>query len=83
MIVEGEGRYHYQTLMDYPWSSIAGGYALPSKKRAMWPRARGADPGKVLLADLLCRRTVVTQKMAGGEVVDEISGECGPAVKAP
>lgn len=58
VIVQGDDRYHYQTLMDYihlnpvrariirpkagksvldyPWSSIAGGYALPTKKRAPW-----------------------------------------------
>jgi hypothetical protein len=58
VVVEGEDRYHYQTLMDYihlnpvrarmirpkagqsvldyPWSSVAGGYALPPKKRAKW-----------------------------------------------
>ncbi|WP_395747051.1 transposase [Prosthecobacter sp.] len=58
VVVEGEDRYHYQTLMDYihlnpvrakiiqprakqsvldyPWSSIAGGYALPPRKRSRW-----------------------------------------------
>jgi hypothetical protein len=58
VVVEGEDRYHYQTLMDYihlnpvrariiwpkagqsvldyPWSSVAGVYALPPKKRAKW-----------------------------------------------
>jgi putative transposase len=58
VVVQGEDRYHYQTLMDYihlnpvrariirpkagqsvldyPWSSLAGGYALPPKKRAKW-----------------------------------------------
>jgi len=58
VVVEGEDRYHYQTLMDYihlnpvrarivrpkagqsvldyAWSSIAGGYALPPTKRAKW-----------------------------------------------
>ncbi len=58
VVVEGEDRYHYQTLMDYihlnpvrarlvrpdrgqsvldyPWSSLAGGHALPPKRRAKW-----------------------------------------------
>ncbi|MBV6501898.1 MAG: hypothetical protein CJBNEKGG_04439 [Prosthecobacter sp.] len=58
VVVEGEDRHHYQTLLDYihlnpvrarmirpkagqnvldyPWSSVAGGYALPPKKRAKW-----------------------------------------------
>ena len=58
VVVEGEDRYHYQTLMDYihlnpvrariirpkagqsvldyTWCSVAGGYALPPKKRAKW-----------------------------------------------
>ena len=25
-----------QSVLDYPWSSLAGGYALPQKKRAKW-----------------------------------------------
>jgi len=58
VVVEGDDRFHYQTLMDYihlnpvrarmirpkagqsvldyPWSSIVGGYALPPQKRAAW-----------------------------------------------
>ncbi|MEN3943014.1 transposase [Prosthecobacter sp. SYSU 5D2] len=58
VVVEGEDRYHYQTLMDYihlnpvrarlvrpgsgqsvldyPWSSLAGGHALPPKRRPKW-----------------------------------------------
>jgi hypothetical protein len=58
VVVEGEDRYHYQTLMDYihlnpvrarlvkprdgegvldyPWSSLAGGHALPPRRRAKW-----------------------------------------------
>lgn len=58
VVVEGDDRYHYQTLMDYihlnpvrarmiqpkagqsvldyPWSSLAGGYALPPTRRARW-----------------------------------------------
>ena len=36
---------------------------------------KGSDPGKVLLADLLWRRTVGIAGMAGGEAGDEISGE--------
>lgn len=66
VVVEGEDRYHYQTLMDYihlnpvrarliqpkakqsvldyPWSSIAGGYALPPARRAKWLAAeRGLE----------------------------------------
>lgn len=58
VVVEGEDRYHYQTLMDYihlnpvrarliqpgkkqsvldyPWSSLASGYAVAPKGRAAW-----------------------------------------------
>ncbi|WP_395745494.1 transposase [Prosthecobacter sp.] len=58
VVVEGDDRYHYQTLMDYihlnpvrarmiqpkarqsvldyPWSSLAGGYALTPARRAPW-----------------------------------------------
>lgn len=58
ILVEGNGRYYYETLLDYihlnpvraglvkpthqqslldyPWSSIAGGYALPPNKREAW-----------------------------------------------
>ena len=58
VLVQGEDRWHYQTLMDYihlnpvrarlvrpkagqsvldyPWSSVAGGYVLPGSKRPKW-----------------------------------------------
>jgi len=64
VLVEGQDRYHYQTLMDYihlnpvrarlvrpdsgesvldyPWSSLAGGHALPPKQRAKWLDAEAA-----------------------------------------
>jgi REP element-mobilizing transposase RayT len=89
VVVEGEDRYHYQTLMDYihlnpvrariirpkagqsvldyPWSSIAGGYALPPKRRARWLdvasglkafNLQDTVPGRRHMAERLDRRAV-------------------------
>ena len=89
VVVEGEDRYHYQTLMDYihlnpvrariirpkagqsvldyPWSSIAGGYALPPKRRARWLdvasglkafNLQDTVPGRHHMAERLDRRAV-------------------------
>ena len=126
VIVEGEDRYHYQTLMDYihlnpvrarliqpkngqsvmdyAWSSLASAYAVEPKRRAKWLAAgeglavrehgerqagkwlkeglkaagltardlvciKGSDARKVLLADLLWRRTVVSQEWLAEKLV--------------
>ncbi|MBX7206864.1 MAG: transposase [Verrucomicrobiaceae bacterium] len=91
VVVEGEDRYHYQTLMDYihlnpvrarmirpkagqsvldyPWSSVAGGYALPAAKRAKWLDA-GAGLKAFNLADTAAGRRGMVERLdkrAAGE----------------
>lgn len=78
VLVQGEDRWHYQTLMDYihlnpvrarlvrpkagqsvldyPWSSVAGGYALPRSKRPKW---LAAEDG---LAAFECKDTVAGRR---------------------
>ena len=82
VVVEGEDRYHYQTLMDYihlnpvrakrmqagkkaqsaldyPWSSLAGGYALPPKRRAKWLAAEAGLKAFDLADTVAGRRRMV------------------------
>ena len=97
VVVEGEDRYHYQTLMDYihlnpvrarmirpkagqsvmdyPWSSLAGGYALPPKKRPKW---LAADAGfKAFdLVDTVAGRRAMVERLDKRAVSEEIKS-CG------
>lgn len=81
VLVEGEDRYHYQTLMDYihlnpvrarlvkprdgqsvldyPWSSLAGGHALPPRRRAKWLDTEAALKAFDLPDSLAGRRKMV------------------------
>ncbi len=97
VVVEGEDRYHYQTLMDYihlnpvrariirpkagqsvlnyPWSSVAGGYALPPKKRAKWLDA-AAGLRAFNLADTVAGRRSMVERLDKRAVSEEIQN-CG------
>jgi REP element-mobilizing transposase RayT len=97
VVVEGEGCYHYQTLMDYihlnpvrariirpkagrsvmdyAWSSIAGGYALPPKKRAKWLDAV-AGLKAFELADTTAGRRRMVERLDRRAVSEEIQS-CG------
>ena len=97
VVVEGEDRYHYQTLMDYihlnpvrarmirpkagqsvmdyAWSSIAGGYALPPKKRAKWLDA-AAGLKAFNLADTVAGRREMVERLDQRAVSEEIKS-CG------
>jgi hypothetical protein len=97
VVVEGEDRYHYQTLMDYihlnpvrarmirpkagqsvmdyAWSSIAGGYALPPKKRAKWLDA-AAGLKAFNLADTVTGRRTMVERLDKRAVSEEIKS-CG------
>jgi len=97
VVVEGEDRYHYQTLMDYihlnpvrariirpkegqsvlayPWSSIAGGYALPPKKRAKWLDVV-AGLKAFNLADTVAGRREMVERLDKRAVSEEIKS-CG------
>lgn len=97
VIVEGEDRYHYQTLMDYihlnpvrarmirpkagqsvmdyAWSSIAGGYALPPKRRAKWLDA-AAGFKAFNLADTAAGRRALVERLDKRAASEEIKG-CG------
>ena len=97
VIVEGEDRYHYQTLMDYihlnpvrarmirpkagqsvmdyPWSSVAGGYALPTKQRAKWLDA-AAGLKAFNLADTVAGRRTMVERLDKRAVSEEIKS-CG------
>jgi len=97
VVVEGEDRYHYQTLldyihlnpvrarmirpkegqsvMDYPWSSIAGGYAMPPKKRATWLDA-AAGLKAFNLTDTVPGRREMVERLDKRAVIEEIKS-CG------
>ncbi|MDZ4288072.1 MAG: transposase [Prosthecobacter sp.] len=103
VLVEGDDRYHYQTLMDYihlnpvrarlvrpkagqsvldyPWSSLAGGYALAPARRAKWLAAEAglqafdlADTtaGRRRMVERLDRRALMEpMKCSGVPLPDE------------
>jgi REP element-mobilizing transposase RayT len=97
VVVEGEDRYHYQTLMDYihlnpvragilcpkakqsvldyQWSSVAGGYALPPKRRAKWLDA--ASGLKAFdLSDTVAGRRQMVERLDRRAMSEEIKS-CG------
>ncbi len=97
VIVEGEDRYHYQTLLDYihlnpvrarmvrpkdgqsvldyPWSSLAGGYALPANKRAKWLAAEAGLKAFDLEDSVKGRRQMVER--LDRRAVEEAIKRCG------
>lgn len=97
VVVEGEDRYHYQTLMDYihlnpvrariiqakqgqsvmdyPWSSVAGGYAVASKRRPKWLEATGGLSA-YNLADSVAGRRAMVARLDRRAVSEEIES-CG------
>ena len=97
VVVEGDDRYHYQTLMDYihlnpvrarivlpkagqsildyAWSSLAGGYALPPKKRAKWLDAESGLKA-FNLPDTVAGRRQMVERLDRRAVSEEIKS-CG------
>lgn len=97
VVVQGEDRYHYQTLMDYihlnpvrariirpkagqsvldyPWSSIAGGYALSPKQRAKWLDAASGLKA-CNLPDTVAGRRQMVERLDRRAVSEEIKN-CG------
>ena len=97
VIVQGEDRYHYRTLMDYihlnpvrariirpeanqsvldyPWSSLAGGYALLAKKRAKWLAAESGLKA-FELADTTAGRLRMVERLDRRAISEEIQ-QCG------
>ena len=97
VIVDGEDRYHYHTLMDYihlnpvrarlvqpnegqsvldyRWSSVAGGYALPPKRRPKWLAAT-AGLKAFELADTAARRRKMVERL-DRRAVEEEASQCG------
>ena len=64
-----------QSVMDYPWSSVAGGYALAPEKRAKWLAAESGlaehglpdtAEGRQRFVELLDRRAVVEDAARSG-----------------
>ncbi len=51
-----------QSVMDYPWSSVAGGYMLPPKKRAKWLEA-AAGLKAFNLADTVAGRREMVERL--------------------
>lgn len=109
VVVEGEDRYHYQTLMDYihlnpvrariiqpkkgqsvleyPWSSLASAYAVVPKRRAKWLAAEAGfkafeledtAAGRRRMAERLDRRAVEEEIRSCGvpPLSDEVDTRC-------
>ena len=64
-----------QSVMDYPWSSIAGGYALPPKRRPKWLDA-AAGLEAFNLADTAAGRREMVERLDKRAVSEEIKS-CG------
>ena len=97
VVVQGEDRYHYQTLMDYihlnpvrariiqpkkgqsvldyPWSSVASAYAVVPKRRAKWLDAE-AGLKAFNLADTVAGRRSMVERLDKRAVSEEIQN-CG------
>lgn len=97
VVVEGEDRYHYQTLMDYihlnpvrariiqpkrgqsvldyPWSSLASAYAVVPKRRAKWLAAE-AGLKAFELEDTAAGRRKMAERLDRRAVEEEIRN-CG------
>ena len=69
-----------QSVMDFPWSSVAGGYALPGRKRAKW---LAADAGLKAfgLADTTLGRRQFVERLDRRAVEEEVD-RCGLPVVA-
>jgi hypothetical protein len=69
-----------QSVMDFPWSSVAGGYALPGRKRAKW---LAADAGLKAfgLADTTPGRRQFVERLDRRAVEEEVD-RCGLPVVA-
>ncbi|CAN5377899.1 hypothetical protein BH23VER1_BH23VER1_32310 [soil metagenome] len=70
-----------QSVADYPWSSIAGGYALPPGKRARWLAAAEGLSVFQLNDTAAGRRKMVAR--LDGRAAEEAGEECGVPEEAP
>jgi hypothetical protein len=97
VVVEGQDRYHYQTLMDYihlnpvrarmiqpkkgqsvldyPWSSLASAYAMLPKRRAKWLAAEAGFKA-FDLEDTVSGRRKMAERLDRRAVEEEIKN-CG------
>ncbi|MDI1310912.1 transposase [Prosthecobacter sp.] len=64
-----------QSVVDYPWSSMAGGYALPPKRRAKWLAAE-AGLKAFDLADTVAGRRRMVERL-DERAVKEAMKKCG------
>jgi putative transposase len=64
-----------KSVLDYPWSSIAGGYALPPKRRARWLDAASGFLA-FNLQDTLAGRRRMVERLDRRAVTEEIKN-CG------
>lgn len=64
-----------KSVLDYPWSSIAGGYALPAKQRAPWLDAASGLQAFNLQDTVAGRRQMVAR--LDRRAVSEEAGTCG------
>jgi len=64
-----------QSVLDYPWSSIAGGYALPTKRRAKWLAAESGLLAFSLADTVSGRREMVVR--LDRRAVSEAIKNCG------
>ena len=71
LIKPGQG----QSVLDYPWSSLAGGYALPPKKRARWLAAEHGLKSFGLDDTTAGRRQMVER--LDRRAVQETAAKCG------
>ncbi|MFZ4594238.1 MAG: transposase [Verrucomicrobiaceae bacterium] len=64
-----------ESVLDYPWSSVAGGYALPPRKRASW-LATAAGLKAFRLEDTASGRRSMVERL-DRRAVQEAAGKCG------
>jgi putative transposase len=73
-----------RSVLDYPWSSVAGGWALPLRKRPKWLAGEDGLNRFDLLDTVAGRRRMETDdgfaRMDRGETLDAQCGEREPAV---
>jgi hypothetical protein len=64
-----------QSVKDYPWSSVAGGYALPTRLRAPWLECRAGLEAYGFADDTRGRRRFVER--LDRRAAEETRGQCG------
>jgi putative transposase len=64
-----------QSVLDYAWSSLAGGYSLPSRRRAPWLAAE-SGLREFGFEDTVAGRRRMTERLDRRAVVEE-AAQCG------